>query len=148
MSNLKINMPRVTGYFKPSFLSSNEYRQLVESFLGDDKSGVTSGFPITDSYFDKRTNHQVIDVALAGYTKDMIDIKIQSNKITIESDGAKDEYDVPVKRNIARRSFKKSFVDYDNRFDMQSIEAEYKNGLLKVFVPLKKEEKEFKINIG
>ena len=85
MSNLKINMPRVTGYYKPSFLSSNDYRQLIENFFGDDKPNSTSGFPVTDSYFDKKINHHIIEMALAGYTKDMIDVKVQSNKITVES---------------------------------------------------------------
>ena len=52
------------------------------------------------------------------------------------------------RRNIARRSFKKSFVDYDNRFNMKKIEAEYKNGLLRIYIPLKKDEEEFKIRIA
>ena len=50
-------------------------------------------------------------------------------------------------RRIARRSFEKTYVNYDNNLDLAAISAEFENGLLRIIVPAKIETKPILIDI-
>ena len=51
------------------------------------------------------------------------------------------------RRRIAKRAFKKSFVDYHNTLDFGSSNATFENGLLRIQIPLREEVKPRQITI-
>lgn len=130
----------------PSIVGRTTFDQLFNQIFEDPFTMVkrsTEGYPLTDLYKDEEEN-QVIEVALAGFSKDELNIEVKDNSITIscESGGA----DVQ-QRRIARRSFTRSFVDYDHQLDMRKSNASFENGLLKIVIPPTEEAKPTVINI-
>ena len=87
-------------------------------------------------YVDDEGN-SVIEMALAGYKKENIEIKAENNNIIIESLGIEKK----TGSVLARRKFKKVFVNYDNRLDLSNIAATFQDGLLKLTIPLRQEAK-------
>jgi len=110
----------------PSIMHKTMFGNLLHDFH---KIPKRKSFPITDVYRDDNDN-QVIEMALAGYNKDLIKIEVRSNQITISSAGA----DSKRESNIARRGFLKTFIDYNNEMDLSNAKATFVQGLLRVIV--------------
>ena len=107
----------------------------------------TQGYPVSDIYRSE-TGDTIIDFALAGFSKDDISIEVKSEKssITVRAK-SKIEESESSNRRIARRSFEKTYVNYDNNLDLAAISAEFENGLLRITVPAKIETKPILIDI-
>jgi HSP20 family molecular chaperone IbpA len=144
----------------PSIMGRNVFDQIFDHFFSDHHTMIkrsTDGYPLTDIYKDSDDN-QVIEMALAGFTKNDISITIQENKITIRHDGKVDDtvgsssnYDVEVKtkpqRRIAKRAFSKTFVDYQNNCNLAESIATFENGLLRIIIPNNVADVPIKIDI-
>ena len=85
-------------------------------------------------------------MALAGFSKEDILINTDTNKITISCKGSGDQR-LENTRKIAKRRFKKDFVDYHNTLDFGSSNATFENGLLRIQIPLREEVKPRQISI-
>tara|TARA_Y100000310_G_C20625898_1_gene785858 strand:- start:1152 stop:1568 length:417 start_codon:yes stop_codon:yes gene_type:complete len=130
----------------PSIVGRGTFDQFFNQIFEDPFTMVkrsTEGYPLTDLYKDEEEN-QVIEVALAGFSRDELNIEVKDNSITIscESAGADEQ-----QRRIARRSFTRSFVDYDHQLDMRKSNASFENGLLKIVIPPTEEAKPTVIDI-
>ena len=127
--------PEVLGFelfndlFK-DFFSADPYRALVKS---------TAGFPVTDMFWDENGN-QVIEMALAGFTKDNLEVEVRDNSIIIRCT-AQEKEESEAQRKIARRSFEKRFVDYHNQLDLLAADVKFDNGLLSITLPKVTQEK-------
>ena len=89
-----------------------------------------------------------IEVALAGYGKDDINVDFAEGLLTIKSiKDDKNEKDGILHKGIAKRHFSRNFTIAD---EVEVKDAELKDGLLKVFlkriVPKGKEARQIKIN--
>ena len=118
-------------------MGRNAFEQVFEQLFREPGSMIkqsTSGYPITDIYKDEQENH-VIEMALAGFNKEDINIEVKENKISIrhEAEPWKGEDRQP--RRIAKRSFNRSFVDYHNALNLVKSTATFENGLLKIIIP-------------
>lgn len=132
----------------PSIMGRNVFDQIFDHFFSDHHTMIkrsTDGYPLTDIYKDENDN-QVIEMALAGFTKEDIKVLIQENKITIRYDGAIEEaakdvrgdiYEIRKRpqRRIAKRAFNKTFVDYQNNCNLMGSQATFENGLLRIVIP-------------
>ena len=89
-----------------------------------------------------------MEFALAGFSKEdlSIEIKPEKNSITVSAKTSQDDQESNSRR-IARRSFTKTYVNYDNNLDLSAISAEFENGLLRLVVPTKAEAKPLTISI-
>lgn len=94
----------------------------------------TEGYPVTDIFVDDDGNH-VIQMALAGFSKENIQVEVKDNSVTIRCESQVKEEDVK-QRRIATRAFCKTFVDYDNKLDLMNADAKFENGLLSLTIPL------------
>ena len=103
----------------------------------------TEGYPLTDIY-KTEDGEQVIEMALAGFSKEDLNIEVKDNSITISCESSSDGKD---SRRIAKRSFAKSYVDYNNQLNMAASSASFENGLLKVVIPQTEEAKPTEITI-
>lgn len=93
-----------------------------------------------DIYKDADDN-VILEFALVGLDQKDISVSVSGQTLKIEA-GSKQENDSAkfYHKKISRRSIKKHFTLHQN-VDKDAIEAEYKNGLLKVKIPLEKEVK-------
>ena len=141
-------MSTAIATYRPSLLGSHVVHDVFDSFFTDFPKHLrqsTSGYPVADIYRDGDGN-TVMDFALAGFQKDelSIDIKPEKNSITVSAASNSDD---PTGRRIARRSFQKTYVNYDNNLDLKSASASFVNGLLSVTVPQVPEVKPLTIAI-
>ena len=135
----------------PAVLGRTAFDQLFEQFFQDPRPLVkrtTDGYPLTDVYRDQDDN-QVIEMALAGFSKEDLEIQVKDNTITVghQAPGPNSGKDFSQGRRIARRSFTKTFVDYYNTLDLAKSEANFENGLLVVTIPQLKDKKALSIEI-
>ena len=148
---LEITLPTLMGK-KPFYSLFQDMERNTDLYRN-----TTAGYPLTDIYVDDEEN-QVIEMALAGFSKEELSISVESNTITVESDGIGKDTDVSKlkvsdnltytkKRNISKRSFSKTYVDYDNILDFSDVEASFENGLLKLVIPRKKQSRSKKVLI-
>ena len=93
-----------------------------------------------DIYKDADDN-VILEFALVGLDQKDISVSVSGQTLKIEA-GSKQDNDSAefYHKKISRRSIKKHFTLHQN-VDKDAIEAEYKNGLLKVKIPLEKEVK-------
>ena len=75
----------------PALLGNGAIDRLFEEFFQNPEPYVkqtTNGYPITDIYKEE-DGSQVIEMALAGFSKEDILINTEANKITISAEGSK-----------------------------------------------------------
>lgn len=106
-------------------------------------------YPLTDIYVDKTDGATYIEVALAGFDKNDIDVYIENGELVIRGKHKlKDEEEknrVYLQRDIAKRAFERKYKLVTN---IENINATFENGILRIkLVPLKKENLIQKIEI-
>lgn len=133
----------------PALLGRTAIDQMFDAFFTNPTSMIkssTDGYPLTDLYKDNNGN-QIIEMALAGFNKEDINIEIKENTITIAYQGKPWKGEDKFPRKIARRSFSRKFVDFDNQLNLAKSAATFENGLLKVTIPKVADKKAIKIKI-
>ena len=135
---------------RPSLLGRPVFDDVFNSFFNDFPTHLrqsTQGYPVVDIYRDDRGS-TVLEFALAGFTRDQlkIDVLPDEGSITVEGEACTD--DAAAGRRIAKRSFKKTYVDFDRNLDLSSVSAQFENGLLTVTVPQRPEVQPLKVEIG
>ena len=105
----------------------------------------TQGYPVADIYRGEEGS-TILEFALAGFNRSELTVNISPEKgsITISADGGEDGRN---DRRIARRSFTKTYVNYDNNLDLSRASARFENGLLTVEVPPRPEVQPVTIEI-
>ena len=137
-----------TLYRIPNLLTRSVIDDIWDGFFTNPAPMIqkaTSGYPVTDIYVDESGN-STIELALAGFTKEQLNIEVKDRGITIHADAGGTEGE-SISRRIARRSFSKTFYDYGNKLDLERITATFENGLLVVKVPPVLEAQPQKIEI-
>ena len=139
-------MTTLTTY-RPSLLGRGVFDDIFDSMLDFPAlmNRTTQGYPVADIYRNDEGN-TVIEFALAGFTKDdlRVEIKPEKNTITVTGDRSGENTN---NRRIARRSFNKTYVNYDNNLDLNSTTAKFDNGLLMLTLPQKPEAKTLTVDI-
>ena len=153
MTNAMTNFRRPTINVRPGLLGRSVFDDVFDNFFNQDTVSTllrksTTGYPVADIY-QGEGGSTVMEFALAGFKKDELSIDIQPDKrsITVRAvSGSDEEGDVALRR-IARRSFEKTFVNYDNNLDLSGCTATFKDGLLTVTVPTRPEVKPLQVKI-
>ena len=118
----------------PSLLGRTIFDELFGDFQSLARKS-TSGYPVAD-IFSNEDGSTTLEFALAGFDKKDLSIEVQPEKSSLtvraEANGDGDS-----NRRIARRSFQKTFVNYDSNLDLSASTAEFHNGLLSVTIPRK-----------
>lgn len=75
-------------------------------------------------------NHYLVELAIAGFSKEDIDISVEENTLTIKGDKSVKETDVTyIHRGIGTRSFTKTLTIADT---VEVKGAEFKDGILRI----------------
>ena len=116
----------------PSLMGRTAFEQIFDQVFGDQRNMIkqsTSGYPITDIYKDEN-NNQVIEMALAGFSKDDIEVEVAENTLSVRSDKkAEPEDEYTYHRGISYRKFDRKFTLAD---DIVVTGANLENGLLRI----------------
>ena len=139
-------MTRITfGPLLHQTLGFENFINDVERILNETKP-VTSNFP-PHNIIKAGENKYVVELAVAGFGKDEVDIQVQDNTLTIKGEKQeKDGYEY-LHRGIGTRSFTKTITIADT---IEVKGAEFKDGILRIglenIVPEHKKPR--KIEIG
>ena len=138
----------ITGRFGPSILNQTlgfeNFIRDVEAILNDTKP--VTNFP-PHNIIKADDNKYVVELAVAGFTKDEIDIQVQEGNLTIKGEkNDKDESNY-LHRGIGTRSFTKVITIADT---IEVRGAEIKDGILRVglenVIPEHKKPRKIEIN--
>ena len=143
MTNTAITLHR------PSILGRHVFDDVFDNFFQDFPSllrQTTQGYPVTDIYRDEN-NNTVMEFALAGFAKEELSIDIKQEKRSITVRGKSPVVEADASRRIARRSFEKTYVNFDNNLDLASVTAEYENGPLSIVIPPNVESQPLSVDI-
>lgn len=135
--------------YRPSLLGRNVFEDIFDSMLDFPQlmQKTTQGYPVADIYREDNGD-TVMEFALAGFSKDDLSIEIKPEKNSITVSAATDESQRPRGRHrVARRSFTKTYVNYDNNLNLNATTAEFENGLLRLVVPTRPEVKPLRVEI-
>ena len=136
--------------YQPSLMGRHVFDDVFDNFFSDFPRYLkqsTQGYPVVDIYRGE-DGETVMEFALAGFSKEELSIDVQPDKrsITVAAttgvEGGEES-----SRRIARRSFKKTYVNYDDNLDLTQMSAKYENGLLSITVPQRPEVKPVSIKI-
>ena len=142
-------LTRRTNVSFPSLLGRSVFDDVFDTFFNDMPAHVkqsTQGYPVADIYSDADGN-TVMEFALAGFSKENLTIEVKPEERTLTVAANTDEGGVS-ERRIARRSFSKTYVNYDDNLDLAQAQARYENGLLSITVPRRPEVAPVAINIA
>ena len=142
-------MPTTLTTYRPSLLGRNVFEDIFDSMLDFPQlmQQTTQGYPVADIYREDNGD-TVMEFALAGFSKDdlAIEIKPENKSITVSANHSTEDSRINSRR-IARRSFTKTYVNYDNNLDLNATRAEFENGLLRLVVPPRPEAKPLRVEI-
>ena len=135
---------------RPSLLVRNVLDDVFDHMLSDFRQLIqqsTRGYPVSDIYQNEQGG-TVMEFALAGFSKEELSIEVKPEKrsITVRAQSNSSEEDS--NRRIARRSFEKTYVNFENNLDLTMVSANFENGLLCVNVPVRPEVEPLKIEIN
>tara|TARA_Y100000034_G_C6888363_1_gene408241 strand:+ start:1956 stop:2387 length:432 start_codon:yes stop_codon:yes gene_type:complete len=136
-------------YSRPSLLGRSVFDDVFSTFFDDWKPlerQTTQGYPVSDVYCTE-DGSTVLEFALAGFRKEDLSIEVKPEKRSITISAATGG-EAENKRRIARRSFTKTYVNYDDNLDLGAAQAKFEDGLLTVTVPIRPEVKPLSIDIG
>ena len=140
-------MTTLTTY-RPNMLGRTVFDEIFNSMLDMPTliNKTTQGYPVADIYKND-DGSTTMEFALAGFDKNELNVEVKPEERTITVSAASDN-DPQAQRRIARRSFKKTYVNYDNNLDLTAAKADYKNGLLTISLPTRPEAQAINVNIG
>tara|TARA_A100001515_G_scaffold36435_2_gene28588 strand:+ start:776 stop:1198 length:423 start_codon:yes stop_codon:yes gene_type:complete len=139
-------MTTLTTY-RPNLLGTTVFDEIFNSMLDMPTliNKTTQGYPVADIYKND-DGSTVLEFALAGFKKQELSVEVKPEDRTITvSATSSDANSEP--RRIARRNFKKTYVNYDNNLDLTGAKANYENGLLTINLPIRPEAQPVAIDI-
>ena len=138
--------------YRPGLLGRSVFDDIFDSMLDIPAlvNRTTQGYPVADIYRGEK-DETIMEFALAGFERENLNVEIFPDKRSIEvsADSHGDEESPGfTSRRIARRTFHKSYVNYDNNLDLNAATATFKNGLLRIVVPRRAELEPVKVEIS
>lgn len=140
-----MDMTRINSGFLPSFFGN------LEGDLFNQKQ--RSLFSKVAVNISERDNDYLVEVAAPGFSKDDFEVEVDGNKLSIRGANSEKKVDDEVEDKYTHQEF--SYNEFARTFTLpkdvntQHIEADYKNGILKVIVtkPVVKQKVVKKIEI-
>jgi molecular chaperone IbpA len=126
--------------FVPAFFSQDTFKDIDKFFVGFDEQfrkmqqlhdDLTKNVPNYPPYNIRKVDdtHYVIEMAVAGFGQNEIDIEIDGGKLIVKGNVTTDETNDFLFKGIASRAFTRSFALNDQ---VEVKDAELFNGMLKI----------------
>jgi molecular chaperone IbpA len=135
------------GPLTQSTLGFDKFFDEVEKLMSMDVQKSVSNFP-PHNILKLNESHYVVELAIAGFSKDEIDISVENGTLTVK--GVKEEKESTVQylhKGIGTRSFTKTLTISDT---IEVRGAEFKDGILRIGLEniIPEHKKPRKIEIG
>lgn len=104
-------------------------------------------FPLSNVLVNKKSGDLVIEMALAGYNPEDVSISVEDSSILVEGKPQKLGDDFEYRLHDIKASSFKQHIPVSTKFNLANLEAEFKNGILKVTIPVAEERKPKQVNI-
>lgn len=138
----------------PTVFDNGYWDSVVKAFddlMNDSHVDYSSNFPPCNVFYREDNKGVEITLALAGYSKDELDISACDNKITIKATPVeeKEKSGRYFKQRIKKLPFEKTYELPIGKYNLDKAGVEYIDGLLTIYVPAREERKPFvkKLNI-
>lgn len=121
-------MSRMTSFSSPFLLGFDEMEQLLDRLTKTSGDGYP---PYNVERIARKDSGELlrITLAVAGFSRDELDISLEENQLTIRGKQVEDSSRVYLHRGIAARQFQRAFVLADG---IEVAGAELKDGLLAI----------------
>lgn len=117
------------GPLTHSHLGFERFFDDVERIMKNELPKVTSTFP-PHNIIKLDDNRYLVELAVAGFSKEEIDISVEDNKLTIKGEKKEKEANLTyIHRGIGTRSFTKELTIADT---VEVRGAEFKDGILRI----------------
>jgi len=133
----------------PLVLPGNLFRVLEthDKFIQEmfQNKNIFSNYPPTDVYFHKDNENTIyMDIIVAGFTKDEIEISVIDKEISVKGTHKtkKDENANYITSSISYKNFERNLTIENDNYFIDTIEPNLENGVLKIKVFLKQHTKE------
>jgi len=112
------------------------------------KTGSVPRYPLTNIIFNKKTEDVVVEIALAGFSRDEIEIELEGDTLVVTGikEQVQDEDLEYIQNHISTKDFERK-IRLHNTYSGGDISATYNDGLLVINIQ-KKEKPKTLINIG
>lgn len=133
---------------RPMIKDLRNLHDLIHHIEGEDDGGnhpATQQFSTPAVNVNEDKKRYEIEVAAPGMNKDDFNIKVDNDMLSISSEKKSEKEEKGDDKKVVRKefmysSFERSFRLPEN-VDQEKIEAKYKDGVLKIDIPKKEEEK-------
>ena len=131
---MKYNNTDVWTMFDRVFKDANRF--LLEASNNEGEIYHSSNFPPANIYLDKETKDLTFDFALAGYSREDIEITFEGDKMFLHLNPKekKDDGKTILKKGFKTPETKTSFVIPSSKYLFDEAKAEMKDGILTVFI--------------
>ncbi|HEY8387847.1 MAG TPA: Hsp20/alpha crystallin family protein [Parasegetibacter sp.] len=120
---------------------------LMNEFLNEFPSVFSNGFRTSGSYplvnITENEKEYLLELAVPGYTKDQITIRVEDGLLTISGETTQSEEKKEgkfIRKEYSQQSFKRSFT-IDEKIDIDGAKAKFENGMLQMVLPKKSDAK-------
>jgi HSP20 family protein len=127
------------------YITSNNFHSIFDNISFPDYEP-TVKYPVANCYIEENGNC-ILEIAVTGFSKENINITREGNVITIrgeentDRDGnTKEDKRKYLFRRLAKRNFEVSYKMSD-KLDFSKINTSMENGILKISIPMKENEK-------
>lgn len=133
----------------PLVLPGNLFRalELHDKFVQDvfANKNIFSNYPPTDVYYQIDDDKTIfMDIIVAGFSKEEIEISVTNNVITVKGEHknkSKNENTKYINQSISYKNFERSLIiDDEKHLMIDSVEPIIENGLLRVKIVVKQPE--------
>lgn len=128
----------------------NQINQLMNQSFGS-LSQPQLNTPVADVYTEGEGDKQtlVVEAHLPNFKEDEVDVNIDQGALTISAEHEEKEEDKKQRRYVMRESSSSFYrrIGLPKNVDTDKINAEFKDGVLKVDVPFKELPKPKKVNV-
>jgi len=128
------------------FVTSSTYYFAIEELLENNFNKKAKGVPPYDCYSDG--DNVRYEIAVAGLSKEDIEITVEDNKFTVKSSPAlRTNLQNIVHSGLNRRGFTFTQVDIRREYDLSKMIVHYLRGLLVINIPKSSDEPAKKLSI-
>lgn len=138
------------GHGYDRLVGANFFDEVNNIFKELEKSSFSSyqeNFPPMDMVLDEATGNLELTFALAGFTKEEIDIQLDGDFLKIS--GKKAEKERPESHKVVRKGIRKRDFEckyqLPAKFNLGDAEASFEDGLLSLHIPVREESKPRKL---
>lgn len=153
MSGEKSSVTDLVQWKRPAMARlRNDMEDLFESFFVDFMGNRSAQLSIFEDLQSKSSFPKInvsetddsynVDVAVAGFSKDDVNLELKDGVLNIRADKKNENEDTNtsyLRKEISYRSFARA-VKFPCRIDPESVDAEYKDGVISVKIDKIKEE--------